>query len=175
MVVFLSTTCPRPLQSTTWDSLHWHSALCTSSIPVCPGICCLHRVHCQVPTLLNLFVFLLCHLNLVEQNSMWMMVATQQPDFGGALCVHSMFPVNIVVAYLSEDKALPKAFSTDSRAGVLNCEFVVPINWDRACDDVEDGFPVDCSGMGYVNKKSKPPHKRKREFTRRRAPRPRIT
>ena len=57
MLMFVSTTCLRPLQSRAWNTLHWHSAVCTSSIPVCPAICRLHSVHCQVPFLLKLCVF----------------------------------------------------------------------------------------------------------------------
>ena len=46
------------------------------------------------------------------------MVDTHQPGFAAALCVQSMFPVNIVVAYLFEDKAVPEAIVTDLRASV---------------------------------------------------------
>ena len=68
-----------------------------------------------------------------------------------------MFPLNIAVAYLSEDKAVLEAFVTDLRASVFNCDSVAPINSDRACDDLEDRFPVDCSGMGYVKQEEKAP------------------
>ena len=57
MPMFLCTTYLRPLQSIALDSLHWHSAVCTSSIPVCPAVCRLHSVHYQVPCLLKLYVF----------------------------------------------------------------------------------------------------------------------
>ena len=46
---------------------------------------------------------------LVKQNSMCIMVATQQPDFAAALSVQSMVPINIAVAYLCEDKAVKEA------------------------------------------------------------------
>ena len=72
--------------------------------------------------------FLLCHLNLVKQNGTWIMVAKHRPEVAAAFCVQSMFPVNIAVAYLSDDKAVPKAFVTDLRAGVSNIDSVAPIN-----------------------------------------------
>ena len=110
------------------------------------------------PLPVEIVCFLLCHLNLVKKNSTWIiMVATQQPDFAAALCVQSIFLVNIDVAYLSEDRAVPEAFVTDLRAGVSNCDSVAPINGDRACDDLEDRFPVDCAGMKYVEQEEKAP------------------
>ena len=57
MLVLVSTTCLRTVPSTTWDNLHWHSAVCTSSGPVYLVICCLHTVHSKVPFLLTLFFF----------------------------------------------------------------------------------------------------------------------
>ena len=70
----------------------------------------------------------------------------------------SLFPLSSPpVAYLSEDEAVPEAFVTNLRAGVSNCDSVAPINWDRACDDLEDGFPVDCSGMRYVEQEEEAP------------------
>ena len=101
--------------------------------------------------------FLLCHVNLVKLDNTWIMVATQQPDFAAALCVQSMFPVNIPVVYLSEDKAVPEAFVTDPRASVSSCDSLAPINWDRARDDKDDGFLVDCSGMRYVEQEEEAP------------------
>ena len=49
------------------------------------------------------------------------MVCTQQPDFTAALSIQSMFPVNIAVAYLSEEKSILESFVTDLRADVSNC------------------------------------------------------
>ena len=72
--------------------------------------------------------FLLCHLDLVKQNSTWIMVATQQPAFAATLSVQSMFPVNMAVAYVSEDKVVPQAFGTDPRADVSYCHSAAPIN-----------------------------------------------
>ena len=31
-----------------------------------------------------------------------------------------------------------------------NCDTVAPIQWDRVCEDLADGFPVDCTGRRYV-------------------------
>ena len=101
------------------------------------------------------------------------MVATQQPMFAVALCVQSVFPVNITVAYLSEDKAVPEAFGTNQRAGVSNCDSVAPINWDRACDDPEDGLPMDCSGMRYVEQEEEPPSQEEEGVDMQKRPRPR--
>ena len=78
------------------------------------------------------------------------MGCTQQPDFSAALSIQSMFPVNIGVAYLSEEKSIPESFVIDLRAVVSNCDTVAPIQWDGVCEDVADGFPVDCTGRRYV-------------------------
>ena len=91
------------------------------------------------------------------------MVATQQPDFAAALCAQSMFPVNIALAYLSENKAVPEAFVSDLTAGVSNCDSGVPIDWDRACDDREDQLPLDYSGMRYVEQEEEAPKQEQEE------------
>ena len=88
------------------------------------------------------------------------MVATQQPEFAAALCVQHMFPVDIVVPYLSEDKALPEAFVTDLRAGLSKFDSVAPINFDRASEALED---VDCSGMRYVEQEQDAPTQEEEE------------
>ena len=75
-------------------------------------------------------------------SSTCVMVCTQQPDFSAALSIQSMLPVNIVVAYLSEEKSIPESFVTDLRADVSNCDTVPPIQWDRVCEDLANGFPV---------------------------------
>ena len=78
------------------------------------------------------------------------MVCTQQPVFFAALSIQSMFPVNIAIAYLSEEKSILESFVTDLRAAVSNCNTVAPIQWDRVCEDLADGFPIDCTGRRYV-------------------------
>ena len=52
---------------------------------------------------------------------------TQQPDFSVAVSIQSMFPVNIAVAYLSEEKSILESFVTHLRAAVSNCDTVAPI------------------------------------------------
>ena len=98
----------------------------------------------------EVFCYLLYALDLIQQNSTWVMVCTQQPLFFAALSIQSMFPVNIAVAYLSEEKSIPESFVNDLRAAVSNCDTVAPIQWDRVCEDLADGFPVDCMGTRYV-------------------------
>ena len=97
-----------------------------------------------------MFCYLLYALDLIQQNSTWVMVCTQQPDFSAPLSIQSMFPVNIAVAYLSEEKSIAESFVTDLRAAVSNFDTVAPIQWDRVCEDLADGFPVDCTGRRYV-------------------------
>ena len=99
----------------------------------------------------EVFCYLLYALDLIRQNSTWVMVCTQQLDFCAALSIQSMFPVNIAVAYLSEEKSVPESFVTDSRAAVSNCDTVAPIQWERVCEDLADGFPVGCTGRRYVD------------------------
>ena len=99
----------------------------------------------------EVFCYLLCTLDLIQQNSTWVMVCTQQPEFFAALSIQSMFPVNIAVAYLSEEKSIPESFVIDLRAAVSNCVTVVAIKWDRVCEDLADRFPVGCTGRRYVD------------------------
>ena len=98
-----------------------------------------------------MFCYLSYALDLIQPNSTWVLVFTQQPDFSAALSIQSMFPVNIAVAYLPEEKSVPESFVTDLRAAVLNCDTVAPIPWERVCEDLADGFPVDCTGSRYVD------------------------
>ena len=65
--------------------------------------------------------------DFIQQNSTWVMVCTQQPDFSAALSIQSMFPLNIAVAYLSEGKSIVESFVTYLRAPVSNCDTVAPI------------------------------------------------
>ena len=106
----------------------------------------------------EVFYYLLYALDLIQQNSTWVMVCTQQPDFSAALSIQSMFPVNIAVAYLSEEKSIPESFVTDLRAVVSNCGTVAPIQWDRVCEDLADGFSVDCTGRRYVEQEEEATH-----------------
>ena len=71
--------------------------------------------------------------------------------FSAALSIQSMFPVNIAVAYFSEEKLVRESFVTDLRAAVSNCDTLAPIWWERVCEDLADGFPVDCTGRRYVD------------------------
>ena len=98
----------------------------------------------------EVFCHLLYFLDLIQQNSTWVMVCTQQPDFSPALSIQSMFPVNIAAAYQCKEKSIPESFVTDLRAAASNCDTVAPIQWDRVCEDLADGFPVDCTGRRYV-------------------------
>ena len=83
-----------------------------------------------------------------------MAVSVSQPgvsEFHIALSIQSMFPVNIAVAYLYEEKSIPEPFITVLRATVSNCDTVTPIQWERVCEDLADGFRVDCTGRRYVD------------------------
>ena len=84
-------------------------------------------------------------------------VATQHPDFATALSVQSTFPVSLVVAYLSEDKLVPKAFVIILRADVSNRDSLALINWDRVCEDLEEGFPMDCTRVRYIEHEEEAP------------------
>ena len=79
------------------------------------AVCSLHQFSARLPRYLSYilgplttpipveaFCYLLYALDLIQQNSTWVMVCTHQPDFSGALSIHSMFPVNIAVAYVSK-------------------------------------------------------------------------
>ena len=71
--------------------------------------------------------------------------------------MHSMFPVNIALGSLSEDQVGSEAFVTSLRASVCSCDCVAPINWDRACGDLEEGFPMDCTGVRYIEQEEEVP------------------
>ena len=126
------------------------------------ALCSLHKFSARLPRYLSyihgplttaipveVFCYLLYALDLIQQNSTWVMVCTQQPDFSAAPAIQSMFPVTIAVAYLSEQKSIPESFVTDLRAPVSNCDTVAPIQWDRVCEDLADVcFPCYTSQWG---------------------------
>ena len=141
MPMYVCTTCPSHHHCTAWDILLLHL------------LCSLHQFFARLPRYLSyiqgplttatpveVFCYLLYALDLIQQNSTWVMVCTQQPDFFATLSIQSMFPVNIAVAYLSEEKSIPESFITDLRAAVSNRDIVAPIQWDRVCEDLADGF-----------------------------------
>ena len=76
---------------------------------------------------IEVFCYLLYALDLIQQNSTWVIRCTQQPDFSAALSIQSIFPVNIAVAYLSEEKSILGSLVADLRAVVWNCDTVAPI------------------------------------------------
>ena len=74
------------------------------------ALCSLHQFSARLPRYLyyiqgplttaipvEVCSYLLYALDLNPQNSTWIMVCTQQPDFSAALSIQSMFPVNIAV------------------------------------------------------------------------------
>ena len=127
MPMNVCTTCPKPLAL--------YSMGQTALV-----LCSLHQFSARLPRYLSyiqaplttaipveVFCYLLCALDLIGQNSTWVMVCTQQPDFSAAPCIQSMFLVNIAVAYLSKEKSIPESFVTNLRAAVSNCDTVAPI------------------------------------------------
>ena len=91
-------------------------------------------------TPIEVFCHLLYALDLIPPNSTWVMVCTQQPHFSTALSIQSMFPVNIAVAWLSEEKSVPESFVTNLTAVVSNCDTVAPIEWERVCKPKAPGL-----------------------------------
>ena len=71
--------------------------------------------------------------------------------------MHSMFPVNIALGSLSEDQVGSESFVTSLKASVYSCNWVAPINWDRACEDLEEGFPMECTGVRYIEQEEEVP------------------
>ena len=89
MLMFVVATCIRPPQSTALDTLPWHSVVCSSS--ALPHYMLFTQGTPSSPLPVEIVCFLLCHLNLVQQNSTWIMVAARPPHFAPTLCVQSMF------------------------------------------------------------------------------------
>ena len=67
-----------------------------------------------------------------------------------------------------------------------NCDTLAPIQWDRVCEDLADGFPVDCMGRRYVEQEEeaiqpeeedgesqkRPPHPKRQPARKRTVPPP---
>ena len=168
MLMFVFKNSVRHLHCRAWDKC----AVCTTSVSGCPVMYRLHRVHHQGPFLLKLHVCLLCNVDLVKQHGTCIMVATQQPHFAATLPVHSMFPVNVGISIQRQSD--PRShFDADVRAGTSNCDSIAPINWHRACKDLEEGFPMDCTGVRHIEQEEEAPHRTKRKVTPRSPPTPR--
>ena len=101
------------------------------------ALCSLHQFCARLPRYLSyiqaplttaipveVFCYLLYALDLIQQNSTWVMVCTKQPDFCAALSMQGVFPINIAVAYLSEEKSIPESFVTGLRTAVSNRDTV---------------------------------------------------
>ena len=133
MLMFVSLHCEA------WDNMHCHCAVCTSSHRVCPNTCRFQRVHSQVPFSFKLFVFGCSTLIWSRRTARgsWLPLGNLA---AAAFSLHSMFPMNIAMAYLFEDKAILEAFVADLRAAVPNCDHVASINWDRACEAFKTGI-----------------------------------
>ena len=97
------------------------------------------------------------------------MVCIQQPHFSAAPSIQSMFPMNITVAYLSQEKYIPESFVTDLRAALSSCNIVAPIQWERVCEHLADGFAEDCTGSRYVDQEEEAPQPEEENFSPRNA------
>ena len=58
---------------------------------------------------------------------------------------------NVVCALLGEETVVPDEFVQSIRAPITNADTCPPKSWEDVYHDLGAGFPVDCSGVRYVD------------------------
>ena len=58
---------------------------------------------------------------------------------------------NVVCALLGEETAVPDEFVQSIRVAITNADTCPPKSWEDVYHDLGAGFPVDCSGVRYVD------------------------
>ena len=132
------------------------------------AMCSLHQFSERLPRYLSyiqgtltraipveVFCYLLYAFDLIQQNSTWVIFCTQQPDFAAAPVHSKHVPCEHCSCILLRGKCVPESLVPDLRAAVSNCDTVAPIQWEGVCEDIADGFPVDCTGRRYVDQEEK--------------------
>ena len=62
---------------------------------------------------------------------------------------------NVVCALLGEETVVPDEFVQSIRAAITNADTCPPKSWEDVYHDLGAGFPVDCSGVRYVDEDPK--------------------
>ena len=99
----------------------------------------------------EIFSFLLSPVPVPERAGNWFLLGTLSVYFASMMSTRFSKDCNVVCALLGEETVVPDDFVQLIRAGITNADTCPPKSWEDVHHDLGAGFPVDCSGVRYVD------------------------
>ena len=99
----------------------------------------------------EIFSFLLSLVPVQERAGNWFLPGTLSVYFASMMSTKSSKDCNVVCALLGEETVVPDEFVQSSKAAITNADTCPPKSWEDVYHDLGAGFPVDCSGVRYVD------------------------
>ena len=99
----------------------------------------------------EIFSFLLSLVPVPERAGNWFLLATLSVYFASMMSIRFSKDCNVVFALLGEETVVPDEFVQSVRAAITNAKTCPPKSWEDVSHDLGAGFPVDCSGVRYVD------------------------
>ena len=103
----------------------------------------------------EIFSFLLSLVPVPERAGNWFLLGTLSVYFASMMSTRFSKDCNVVCALLGEETVVPDDFVQLIRAGITNADTCPPKSWEDVYHDLGPGFPVDCSGVRYVDEDPK--------------------
>ena len=104
---------------------------------------------------IEIFSYPLSVVPIAERACNWFMLGTLCVHFASMMYTRFSKDCNVVCALLGEETAMPNEFVQSIRSAITNADTCPPPpppkSWEDVCHDLGAGFPVDCSGVRYVD------------------------
>ena len=99
----------------------------------------------------EIFSYLLSLAPVPERAGNWFLPGTLSLYFASMMSTRFSKECNVVCALLGEETAVPDEFVQSIRAAITNADTCPPKSWEDVYHDLGAGFPMDCSGVRYVD------------------------
>ena len=99
----------------------------------------------------EIFSFLLSLVPVPERAGKWFFLGTLSVYFASMMSTRFSKDFNNACALLGEETVVPDEFVQSIRAAITNADTCPPKSWEDVYHDLGAGFPVDCSGVRYVD------------------------
>ena len=99
----------------------------------------------------EIFSFLLSLVPVPERAGNWFLLGTLSVCFASMMSTKLSKDCNVVCALLGQETVVPDEFVQSIRAAITNADTCPPKSWEDVYHDLGAGFPVDYSGVRYVD------------------------
>ena len=99
----------------------------------------------------EIFSFLLSLVPVPERAGNWFLLGTLSVYFASMMPNRFSKDCNVVCALLGEETVVRDELVQSIRAAITNADTCPPKSWEDVYHDLGAGFPVDCSGVRYVD------------------------